>query len=152
MFIRDREEHREQRHMAMPWITASTGVLVGCVLAGVAWSASTLARRATVEAGETVLVASYKNWGRDCTSAPNPAFRLISPPQSGSVATRASTYLVEGAPPPGASDCRGRYLPGIGIYYTPAPDFHGEDGFTYSITIGASRPVMTNYDVTVTVR
>jgi hypothetical protein len=139
--------------MAMPRIAATVSVLVSCALAGAALSATTQARRATVQAGETILVASYKNWGRDCTPAPNPTFRMIGEPQNGSVATRASTYLIEGAPPPaGVSDCRGRYLPGIGIYYTPKPDFHGEDRFTYSIIVGASRPVTVNYDVTVTVR
>lgn len=138
--------------MAVSRIAAAVGVLVGCALAGVAWGASTLPRRATVQAGETVLIASYKNWGRDCTPAPNPTFRLIGEPQNGSVATRASNYPVEGPPPPGASDCRGRFLPGVGIYYTPNADFHGEDRFTYAITIGASRPATTNYDVTVTVR
>jgi hypothetical protein len=144
-------QRREQKRMVGPW-TAAVGVLVGCALAGVAWGASTLPRRATVQAGETVFIASYKNWGRDCTPAPNPNFRLIGEPQNGRVTTRASTYPVDGAPPAGASDCRGRYLPGIGIYYTPNPDFHGEDRFTYAITIGVSRPAMTNYDVTVTVR
>lgn len=138
--------------MSLTHVMAMAGVLVGCILAGAAWSASTQPRRATVQAGETVLVASHKNWGRDCTPAPNPTFRLIGEPQNGGVATRASNYLVEGAPPPGASDCRGRYLPGVGVYYTPKPDFRGEDRFIYSITVGASRPVTVNYDVTVTVR
>lgn len=139
--------------MAVPPIATLIGVLVSCALAGAAWSASTQARRATVQAGETVLVASHKNWGRDCTPAPNPTFRMIGEPRNGSVATRASNYLVEGPPPPaGVSDCRGRYLPGVGIHYTPTPGFHGEDRFIYSITVGASRPVTVNYDVTVTVR
>lgn len=138
--------------MRLPQAVGITGVLIGGLVASAAWSASTQPRRATVQAGETVLVASHKNWGRDCTPAPHPTFRLIGEPSNGSVATRATSYLVEGPPPPGASDCRGRYLPGVGIYYTPKPDFHGEDRFIYAITVGASRPVTVNYDVTVTVR
>jgi hypothetical protein len=127
--------------------------IVAVIMAVGAFAASVAVRKAEVSAGNTVLVTSYKNWGPNCTPAQNPPIRIITPPSGGTLDLRAGDYQVAGeAPQAGASDCRGRTLPGVGIYYTARPDFRGEDRFTYTVDIGVSKPVKVQYEAIVTVR
>jgi hypothetical protein len=85
------------------------------------------ARRATVDAGETVRIWFGANYGRRCATAGPPAFNLISKPSLGEVTTELADYTV-----PSGQNCAGRTYTGLRISYK-AGSTAGTDTFKYTI-------------------
>jgi hypothetical protein len=134
----------------------TTRVLALALLAIPVWAAvavaDEIAKRATVKAGETVLVTAHKNWTRSCGSAVRPPITITSEPQGGTIEIKPGEYEIEGVRHLGSdTSCIGKMVPGNGIYYTARPDFKGEDTFKYKVRLGIDRG-STDYFYVVRVR
>lgn len=88
--------------------------------------------RRPAAAGEEMHVFTYARFHHDCRADTPPRLELRSPPAHGTVAIRDTSSTVT-AIREGETDCSGRTYPGIGIWYTPAPGFHGTDGFAWDV-------------------
>ena len=134
----------------------TTRVLALALLAIAVWGAVAVAdeisKRATVKAGETVLVTAHKNWTRSCGPAVRPPITITSEPQGGTIEIKPGDYEIEGVRHLSAdTSCIGTIVPGNGIYYTARPDFTGEDKFTYTVRLGFDKG-STDYFYVVRVR
>ena len=115
-------------------------------------AAAEIGKRASVKAGETVLVTTHKNWTRSCGSAVRPPITITSEPQGGTIELKPGDYEIEGVRHLGAdSSCFGKIVPGTGVYYTARPDFKGEDSFRYTVRLGLDKG-STDYDYVVRVK
>jgi TolB-like protein len=107
---------------------------------------------ASVEAGREVLVNDHKNWKAGCGAAPLPFIRITHQPEHGAVEVRPGSFVITHAWNPAADlSCRGKSVPGLGVYYRAAADFHGEDSFRYELVSGVTRQQAFDYEVQVSV-
>jgi len=90
-------------------------------------------RRSTM-AGQEVRIYTYTQHHTDCSPAGDPVITLRTKPAHGVATIRAST-VTTGPPRFGATNCTGKVLPGLGVFYTPAPGFRGTDQFDYDVTL-----------------
>ncbi len=83
-------------------------------------------------AGQELHVFTYSAWRRDCSPEAPPQIVIRTQPAHGSVVFRPGQSTVsvirEGAP-----NCTGQTYPGVGVWYVPAPGFHGADQFDYNV-------------------
>lgn len=77
---------------------------------------------------ETV-VATHGNWDGNCETRTLPTVEVVSPPQHGTVAVRATPVMAE---------C-GKTIQATGVFYTPNPGFTGADRLSYNRLPDASK-------------
>lgn len=122
-------------------------------LTGVGSADDALVKRATVKAGETVLVAGHKNWTRTCGPAVRPPITITAEPRGGTIEIKPGDFEIESVRRNNAdTSCFGKVVPGYGIYYTARADFKGDDTFNYRVALGIDRQVDYDYVVRVKVR
>lgn len=88
-------------------------------------------RRSTTT-GQEVRIFTYVQHRSDCTQGPDPRITIRTPPAHGSATVRAGTVTI-GPSRFGATDCSGRVLSGLGVWFVPEPGFSGADQFDYEV-------------------
>jgi hypothetical protein len=87
----------------------------------------------SVEAGAELRVFTYATWTKSCGPSLLPSIELLTVPAHGSAELRpgpATVRFVRAGEP----DCTGKVFPGLSVWYTPAPGFHGTDKFDANIS------------------
>ena len=79
-----------------------------------------------VKSGVRALVYSLSSWDAKCRHEPLEV-KIITPPRHGVVTTGISKGVFKGANFRNATDCRGKVLPKINIYYESNRGFAGND-------------------------
>ncbi len=86
----------------------------------------------SVVAGQELRVFTYARWHRDCSPLDPPRIVLRTSPTHGTVSLRPGqtmvTFIREGEP-----DCTGHTYQGVGVWYVPAPGYHGVDQFDWDV-------------------
>jgi hypothetical protein len=80
-------------------------------------------------------VFTYATWTAGCDPEPPPAIKILTQPAHGKAELRpgpASVRFVR----QGASDCTGKVIPGLGVWYIPAPGFHATNVARYYQDLG----------------
>lgn len=88
--------------------------------------------RRNTQAGQEVRIFTYVQHRSDCSQGPDPRITLRTPPAHGTTAVRPDTVAI-GPSRFGATDCSGRLLSGLGIWFVPEPGFSGSDQFDYDV-------------------
>ncbi len=114
-------------------------ILVGLALVAAispAWGQKVISREQTLQrsvvAGQELRVVTYARFHRDCTPLDPPKIVMRAAPAHGSVTLRPGpttvTFVREGEP-----DCSGKTYQGLGVWYVPAPGYHGVDQFDWDV-------------------
>ena len=83
----------------------------------------------TVPAGKTVVIFDLSQWIKStCASTGKTPYRLINPPQHGTVKFVFGVSKLEQIP----AHCRGK-VRGVQVLYTPARGYTGPDGFDLEV-------------------
>ena len=87
-------------------------------------------------AGQEVRVHQYARWNGRCEPEGEPTITMLTPPGGGRIDLRREAKTDIGAPRAGGTDCRGKAMPALSVYYIPRPEFHGADHFDYQVAYG----------------
>jgi hypothetical protein len=86
----------------------------------------------SVHADHELRVFTYARWHRDCSPLPPPKIVLRTSPAHGTASLRPGpttvTFIRVGEP-----DCTGQTYQGLGVWYAPAPGYHGIDQFDWDV-------------------
>jgi hypothetical protein len=96
-----------------------------------------------VQAGAELRVFTYATWTAGCDPEPPPTIKILTQPAHGKAELRPGPATVRFVRQ-GAPDCTGKVIPGLGVWYIPAPGFHGADKFDANITPGENG---TSHDI-----
>lgn len=88
-------------------------------------------RRSTT-AGQEVRIFTYVQHRSDCSQGPDPRITIRTPPAHGTATVRPGTITI-GPSRFGATDCSGRSLSGLGVWFVPEPGFRGTEQFDYEV-------------------
>jgi hypothetical protein len=80
--------------------------------------------------GQPVFVGNESQWTDACQWKGNPVYEFQNP-KHGSISTRDEQKVIKSCVA-GACGCLGKTVPGLAVYYTSEPGFHGKDAFSYS--------------------
>jgi hypothetical protein len=92
--------------------------------------------RASTTAGQQVRLHQFARWDGACRSTGDVIFTMVTAPQGGALEQKHEMKLDAGAARVGDTDCAGRPIPAIGLYYTPRPGFIGTDHFSFRVDYG----------------
>lgn len=105
-----------------------------CALLGLpaaAFGQQTIERQYKTKPGTNINVGIFTSIHKDCTAAPLPVVRLVSPPAHGKITVKQGQLRATNL-----KQCLGAELPAFVAIYRPAGDFIGQDVFTLEV-IGA---------------
>jgi len=89
------------------------------------------------DAGQEVRVHQYARWNGRCEPEGEATVTMVTPPGNGRIDLRREAKTDIGAPRAGGTDCRGKTLPALSLYYIPRAGFHGADHFDYQVAYGS---------------
>jgi len=89
--------------------------------------------RRTTEAGTELRVYGYTRMGTGCRPGEPPRIVLLHPPAHGTFATRPGPSTIREVREGTSAACAGMTVPGIHVWYTPAPGYHGTDQFDWNV-------------------
>ena len=91
------------------------------------------------QAGQPIVLREHAGWDADCAAVPYPALHLDAPPRHGAVCARIEDikvrYMVAGT----ESQCVGRIVRGLRLFYYPQAGFVGSDSLQYSVQYPSAR-------------
>jgi hypothetical protein len=89
--------------------------------------------RRTTEAGTELRVYGYTRMESGCRPGEPPHIVLLHPPAHGTAATRPGPSTIREVREGTSAACVGMTVPGIHVWYTPAPGYHGTDQFDWNV-------------------
>jgi hypothetical protein len=89
--------------------------------------------RRTTDAGTELRVYGYTRMETGCRPGEPPRIVLLHPPAHGTVATRPGPSTIREVREGTSAACVGMTVPGIHVWYTPAPGYHGTDRFDWNV-------------------
>ena len=123
------------------------------VLAAVCASVPTLAwaASATVESGVKTEIATHSRYDSRCQS--NPVnIRIVAQPANGTVTAEQKEIVVANDKAvPQSSQCMGKTVQGVAVYYQSKPGFTGQDSFRYQRLNPRDAGDPLNNDITYTI-
>ena len=99
-------------------------------------------------AGQEVLVRGFAEFDAQCRLKHVQSIVVVRAPTGGSVETRPGDVVI-GPNWVGAGHCQGTTLPGVQVFYVPAPGFAGTDRFALDVGYSAGRTVRADVEVEV---
>jgi hypothetical protein len=92
----------------------------------------------SAQSGTRALMREYSNWHLS-TCAPYPGtVKVITKPANGTLVTASGPYVINVNRFTGAqSNCAGKTVTALRVYYTSKPGFHGKDNFVLEATYRA---------------
>jgi len=97
-------------------------------LAGPALAQTTVTRSETVPAGKQARLVIVPNLKKDCSSGPMPEIKVVTPPKSGSLITKAGKLKT-----PAKYRCPNKDAEVQAIFYQPNSGYTGSDGVVVEI-------------------
>jgi hypothetical protein len=89
--------------------------------------------RQTTEAGQDLRVEGYTRMEKGCVPGEPPRIVLLHPPAHGTASTRPGPSTIREVREGMSGACAGMTVPGIHVWYTPAPGYHGTDQFDWNV-------------------
>jgi len=110
----------------------------------------------TVSSGQKMKITTHMSYDRQCKPA-RILIQVVSKPANGTLAAEPTDFIVPPSTPGGGqqqSECVGRKMPGVTIFYQSRPGFTGQDSFTYRrVAVGQSNdPLNRDYGYTISVK
>lgn len=83
-------------------------------------------------AGQWLLLSTHAQWDKECHSRPPPEVVMMGVPEHGQVEIRKATFPIRNNSN-GSTECFGLMVDGVGVYYQPNSDFHGNETVRYNV-------------------
>lgn len=132
-----------------PFLRRLTAIVVvaGCAVSALADERPIVVRKQT-RAGEEVIVRGFAEFDGQCRLKNVQRITVASAPTGGSVEMRPGDVVI-GPNWVGAGQCAGTTLPGVQVFYVPAPGFTGTDRFSFDVVYSLGRTVRAEVEIRV---
>ncbi len=135
--------------LSMKWLKLSLASLVlGYLVLGLftaAWAQTpTIERQYKVKPETNINVGIFTSIHGNCTPAPLPVVRLVSPPQHGTVTVKQGHVRATNL-----KQCLATELPAFVAFYRSAHDYIGQDAFTLEVIASNGKTQFQRITVTV---
>ena len=127
---------------------AFIALVAGCLAGAAAADEASLVVKRTTRAGQEVRIRGFAEFDASCNRRDVPRIAVAAEPGRGRVEMRPGDVVI-GANWVGVTNCAGTTLPGVNVFYVPAPGFAGTDRFKLDVGYSSGRTVRAEVEVVV---